>query len=147
MRQTPPGCRAFSSMYIPRLSSFKGKQSIHTYPTTNSSTLSLGKCVHAMLSRTLRRLSFVPEARIRSRPRISRRFGAMSPVNEGNFNPRHVRVCWRSKNLRSERGNMIQLGLNSGRLASRGIATTEILATNHLRSYDYEAETTDGPSV
>ena len=32
---------------------------------------------------------------------------------------------------RSERGNMIQLGLNSGRLTLQGIATKEISATNH----------------
>ena len=113
MRRTPPGCSAFSSMYIPLLSSFRGRQSIHTCPTTNNNILSLGKCVHAALSRALRRFSFEPPARFRSRPRSSRRFGAMSPVNKGNFDPRHVRLR-RWSRRRSERGNLVRLGLNFG---------------------------------
>jgi hypothetical protein len=97
--RTPPGCSAFSSMYIPRLRSFRGRQSIHAYPTANSSILSLGKCVHAALSRALRRFSFEPATRFRSRPRISRRLGAMSPANERSVNPRHVRLWWQLKRV------------------------------------------------
>ena len=52
----------------------------------------------------------------------------MSAADKGDFGPCHVNVGGRRR--RSERGNMIQLGLNSGQLTPRGVATTDILTTN-----------------
>ena len=142
--QTPPGCRAFSSIYIPRLSSLIGRQSIHRYPTTNSSDLNLEKCVHTTLSRTLRRFSFEPPARVRSRPRVSRRFRAMVPANKRTFCPRRVRQCWRSKNT-IRTWEYEPPSWTFGRLTSRtALPPRKSLLPTTLRSHDYEAETAGG---
>lgn len=143
MGRTPPGCRAFSSIYIPRLSSLIGRQSIHTYPTTNSSALNLGKCVHATLSRALRRFSFEPPARVRSRPRVSRRFRAMSPAKNRSFCSRQVRRCWRSKKA-FRTWEYDPPGLDSGHLTSRTASPRKSLPPITFWSHDYEAKTADG---
>lgn len=129
MRRTPPGCRAFSSMYVPLLSSFIGRQNIQIYPTTNNRTLSLGKCVHVRLSRALRRFSFEPATRIRSRPRNSRRLRGISLANLSS-------LCWWSEKV-------IRTWEYDPARIEHGHWTSRALQPAITLSHDYEAKTSD----